>query len=71
MMVGTGDKGDGGDVLVTAGETTARKQTGGAVRLFAGTGSSPHFADGGDGGHFQIHGGAASGGKNTNNGGEC
>lgn len=69
MMVGTGDKDDGGDIHVTAGETTSSKQTGGAIRMIAGTGSSPHFADGGDGGHFQIHGGAANGGKTSNDGG--
>ena len=69
MMVGTGDFDDGGDVLINAGETTSSKQTGGAIRMIAGTGSSPHFADGGDGGHFQIHGGVANGGKTSNDGG--
>ena len=61
-IVGTGDSGEGGDVIVTAGEATALSHAGGMVEISGGHGSS-NDADGGDGGAVKIYGGQASGGS--------
>ena len=50
MFVGTGDTFDGGDVTVTAGDTTAAGTKGGDVTILAGDGNSTDAANGGDGG---------------------
>ena len=54
LAVGVGDTGAGGDVFLTAGETTY-DAAGGKVSLTAGEGSS---TTGGIGGQVQINGGA-------------
>ena len=69
VRVGTGHSDDGGDVLISAGETTASTFTGGAVILTGGEGSSTYAYDGGNGGVVQIYGGAGQGGLDSDDGG--
>ena len=60
VFVGTGDSGDGGDVILVAGETTADSTTGGMVMITGGHGSSTK-GEGGNGGTVYLYGGEASG----------
>lgn len=56
-----GEHRDGGDIVLTAGETQWEGQKGGDVYLTAGLGSSNSTTDGGDGGHVYITGGESWG----------
>ena len=60
IRVGTGASGDGGDVLMFAGETTEAGKAGGNVVIAAGEGSSVS-SPGGNGGKVQVFGGAGQG----------
>ena len=71
-MVGNIDEGnylDGGDILMTAGKTTASARFGGRVVLKGGIGESRHSIDGGDGGNIDLYGGEAIGEGQNDNGG--
>eukprot|EP00951_Prasinocladus_malaysianus_P037898 scaffold410836_cov42-Prasinocladus_malaysianus.AAC.1 len=57
----TGEGSLGGDVVVTAGESTAESSTGGKLVFSAGVGSSENTEDGGDGGDVMISGGTSLG----------
>jgi hypothetical protein len=65
LTVGTGNKGDGGDVLFTAGEADGVRGgtnvIGGDVIITAGIGSDRLGQDGGNGGNVSITGGRAEG----------
>ena len=52
---------DGGDIVLTAGETQWEGQKGGDVYITGGLGSSNSTTDGGDGGHVYITGGESWG----------
>lgn len=69
--MGTGNSGDGGDVLLYAGESSALGSTGGDLILTAGEGSSTATINGGNGGKVQVFGGAAQGGNPYDDGGKC
>ena len=62
VEVGDGDLGDGGDILLRAGATTAKAQAGGLVEIRGGQGTSAHPSNGGDGGPVNLIGGEARGG---------
>lgn len=68
-FAGRGDTGDGGDVTVVAGETTAAASIGGTIVLTAGLGSSTNSGDGGNGGSVLITGGEGRGAASEDYGG--
>ena len=68
LLVGVGNKGNGGAILLTAGETTAGPASGGQIDIVGGLGSNTD-ADGGKGGHVRMTGGEARGTGITDNGG--
>jgi hypothetical protein len=61
LYVGSGDTGDGGDLLVTAGETTDGAFLGGDVIVTAGAGTNVGLG-GGKGGSVELFGGGGMGG---------
>lgn len=61
MAVGAGDGGDGGDVNLKAGHTSATRVSGGKVVLVAGDGLSTDDYNGGIGGDIQLIAGKSSG----------
>ncbi len=72
LSLKSGDGGglfDGGDISVTAGQTSAQGRKGGSVTIFGGEGSSAHMIDGGDGGNIILLGGESKGESSSDNGG--
>ena len=67
VSCGSGDAIAGGNMLVTAGDSSNDDGVGGAVSLLAGDGTAEK---GGAGGHVSIQAGEAKGEKATNHGGE-
>lgn len=76
FTVGSGDTGSGGDITMTAGETTASGSAGGEISLTAGestagnggavsitSGASTYASDDGDSGAVTVESGTAIGGK--------
>eukprot|EP00957_Ditylum_brightwellii_P089621 6825664-Ditylum_brightwellii.AAC.1 len=61
LLVGDGRYHDGGDVIVSAGQTSASGRVGGRVALSGGEGSSSCSEDGGDGGNVKLFGSKAKG----------
>jgi hypothetical protein len=51
IRVGAGDTGNGGALMLKAGDTRADCKVGNIVTIAGGTGSSTHTMDRGDGGH--------------------
>ncbi len=70
MHVGSGKGTEGGDVLVTAGESSTAEGRGGNVIVIAGEGSSTDRYNGGDGGNIIMKGGRGSGGSSADRGGD-
>jgi len=68
--VGTGDEGDGGDIILTAGKSTAQAAQGGSVFINGGEGANSHTNDGGDGGDIFVTGGASQGLNINDNAGD-
>ena len=70
LYVGLGDLNDGGDVILSAGATSAQAQQGGSVFITGGEGFNTHVNNGGDGGDINIRGGKADGLNLNDNGGD-
>ena len=70
LLVGLGDTSGGGDIVLSAGPTTAQAQQGGSLFLHAGDGLNTHVNDGGDGGDVNVIGGTADGLNVNDNGGD-
>ena len=60
---------NGGDIGLTAGQTSAQGRKAGRVSITGGEGSSAHTTDGGDGGDIDLMGGEAKGESDNDNGG--
>jgi hypothetical protein len=60
-LVGTGNSGNGGDILGIAGTTSAASKKGGGVTFIGGDGTSTSSSNGGDGGDVTLRGGQGFG----------
>jgi len=69
LSVGSGDGGNGGDIALNAGDTSATHASGGKVTLVAGDGHSTDSFNGGVGGDIQLTAGKSFGRSEKNSDG--